>query len=249
MVELISLSAGYRKKAVLTDVDLRFESGYVTSVIGVNGSGKSTLIKTAAGILPALCGEVRLDGADIAALSHTERARRVAYLPQTRNLSDMTVMSLVLHGRFPYLGFPRRYTDSDRAVALRMLEVVGIPDLASRPLAELSGGQRQKAYLAMALCQETENLLLDEPTSFLDVSCRIDLWNLCRRLAGEGKCVVCVSHDIAEALKYSDRVALFDGGNLKAYATPSELVGSGALDAAFGVRITHLGGMEIKIEK
>lgn len=153
MIELKALSAGYRKKTVLSYINIRFDSGCVTSIIVVNGCGKSTLLKTAAGVLPCLCGEVFVDREPLSALSHTERARRISYLPQGRDLPDMTVMTLVLHGRFPYLGFPRRYSAADRRAAGDALERVGISHLKNSTLAELSCGQRQKAYLAMLLAQ------------------------------------------------------------------------------------------------
>ena len=227
MTELQNVTAGYGEKTVLQDISLAFPPGTVTAVLGPNGCGKSTLLKAAAGLLPIGAGRVLCPG---------PRARSIAYLPQSRTLPEMTAGQLVLHGRFPWLRWPRRYRPEDLAAARAAMDRLGIADLAERPLAELSGGTRQKCYLAMALAQGADTLLLDEPTSFLDIGCQLDLMTLCRELAAQGKAVAVVLHDLPLALGHGDRVAVLENGHLLALDAPEESWSSGILDQTFGGR-------------
>ena len=151
MIELRKISAGYRGEPVLRDVDLVFPAGCVTVLLGPNGCGKSTLLKTALGLLPALSGEVLYDGAPLSGMPPEQVARRAAYMAQSRNVPSIEARRMVLHGRFPYLSFPRRYRKSDYAAVRRAMEKADALELADRPMQELSGGQRQRVYLAMAL--------------------------------------------------------------------------------------------------
>lgn len=231
MLKIEHLSAGYGEKTVLKDVSLEFLPGTVTAVTGPNGCGKSTLLKAAAGLLAASAGAV---------LAPEPRARHIAYLPQFRPLPDMTAGQLVLHGRFPWLDWPRRYGPADRAAAAGAMERLGIDEFAERPLGELSGGTRQRCYLAMALAQGAEVLLLDEPTAFLDAAHQFQLLELCRALAAEGRAVVLVLHDLPMALTWADRVAVLEEGVLRALGTPEEIYASGILDRVFGVRIRKI---------
>ena len=139
MLEVKKLSAGYGGKSILHDVTVSFEKGKLTSMIGVNGSGKSTMLKAMLGILPFASGEVVMDGTDIRSMSRNEIAKRVAYLAQGKNTPDMTVEQMVLHGRFPYLSYPRRYQKIDREIAKKAMDVVGISHLSDRFLFTLSG--------------------------------------------------------------------------------------------------------------
>ena len=228
MLELRSVTAGYGEQMILHDFSLDFPPGTVTAILGPNGCGKSTLLKVAAGLLPLAAGEI---------LGEQPRARHVAYLPQSRRVPEMTVRQLVLQGRYPWLGWPRRYGEKDYALARRAMERLGVAGLADRPLGELSGGTRQKCYLAMALAQDTEVLLLDEPTSFLDPAHQLRLMALCRSVAAEGKTVAVVLHDLPLALRFADRVAVMDAGRLRAVGTPEEMMSTDILEKTFGVRI------------
>ena len=151
MIELRKISAGYRGEPVLRDVDLVFPAGCVTVLLGPNGCGKSTLLKTALGLLPALSGEVLYSGAPLSGMPPEQVARRAAYMAQSRNVPSIEAWRMVLHGRFPYLSFPRRYRKSDYAAVRRAMEKADALELADRPMQELSGGQRQKVYLALSL--------------------------------------------------------------------------------------------------
>ena len=237
MMELCHITAGYGGPPVLRDVSLVFEPGKVTVLAGPNGCGKSTLLRVAARLMAPERGEVRIEGQDVSRLSAKQFARLAALLPQSRPLPGITAGSLVLHGRFPYLGYPRRYGPADRAAARAAMERAGVLELAERNVARLSGGQRQKVYLAMALAQDTPVLLLDEPTTFLDIGCQLELAQLMRETAAAGKAVVMVLHDLNLALGCAHRVAVMEEGRLRAWGTPAEIYAGGALEEVFGVKV------------
>ena len=235
MLEAKNLSAGYPGRAVLAGVSLAARPGRVLALLGPNGCGKSTLLRTMAGLLPPLGGEVLLDGRRD--YSPRQAAQRVAYLPQSRTAPNITVRRLVLHGRFPYLSYPRRYGREDYEAVDRALAAADALDLADRPLPELSGGQRQKAYLAMALAQETEAILMDEPTTFLDIRHQLEVLALVRRLAEEGRGVVLALHDLCLALTAADDVAVLGEGRLLALGGPEAVYQSKVLERVMGVRL------------
>ena len=237
MIELNGLRAGYPGRTVLEEICLKFCPGQVLAVLGPNGCGKSTLLRAANGLLPRSGGEVLLDGVPLERLSARERARKIAYLPQSRAVPAITAERMVLHGRFPYLSYPRRYGREDREMVQQALEWVGAAELAPRLLPELSGGQRQKVYLAMALAQDTETVLMDEPTTYLDVSCQLEVMALARRLAEEGRAVVMVLHDLTLALRFAHRAVLLSGGRVRQAGTPEELFAGDALEQVMGVRL------------
>ena len=237
MIELKNLTVGYGDSPVLTDVTLAFPRGQVTVLLGPNGCGKSTLLKAIPGLSDRLRGEILVDGQPIGCFSSQELARRVSYLPQTRRVPDMTVERLVLHGRFPYLSYPRRYGKQDHAIARDAMAQVGITEYAHTSLPKLSGGTRQKAYIAMALAQDTDGVLLDEPNAYLDIAHQLQLMELCRGLARRGKAVVLVLHDLNLAMTHADRLAVLSGGRVIAQGSPETIFESGALEQAFGVTI------------
>ena len=234
MMELKHISAGYSGKRVLKDVSLGIQPGELTVLAGPNGSGKSTLLRCAARLLP-FEGEIRLSGRDTAGLTAKEYARKVAYLPQSRPVPGISAKTLVLHGRFAYLGYPRRYAAEDLEKARAAMERTGAAPYAEKSVADLSGGERQKVYLAMALAQETPVLLLDEPTTYLDISHQLQLMRLAKTLAAQGRAVVMVLHELNLALRFADRVAVLHQGGIRALEPPGDLCRSGVLEAVFGV--------------
>lgn len=224
----------------MRDVSLTFRPGEVLGVIGPNGSGKSTLLKTALGLQPKTGGTIILDGVPLEDRKPKEVARKLSYLPQSRRIPDITAWRLVLHGRFPYLGYPRRYRPEDYAAAQRALETAGALPLADRFLKTLSGGQRQKVYLAMALAQESGTILMDEPTTYLDVAHQLQVTALARQLAERGKAVALVLHDLPLAFRTADRLAVLRDGGLAAAGAPEELYGSGVIQETFGVKLRRV---------
>lgn len=240
MIELINLRAGYPGRTVLEDVTLSFPPGQVLALVGPNGSGKSTLLRTALGLIPKLGGEIRVDGDKLEDLSPRQLAQRAAYLAQSRPVPNITAGRMVLHGRFPYLSYPRRYRPEDHAIAQKALEQADALDLAQRSMPQLSGGQRQKVYLAMALAQDTGTVLLDEPTTYLDVGHQQEVMATARLLASEGKAVVAVLHDLCLAMRFAHRLAVLDGGRLQGVGTPEELYQSGILDQVFSITLRRV---------
>lgn len=240
MIELKNLSAGYGGRTVIREVSLSFPPGRVLALLGPNGCGKSTLLRAALGLIPKSGGEVLMDGAALESLSLRERARRAAYLPQSRPTPNITAYRMVLHGRFPHLSYPRRYRGEDYEAADRALERADALDVARRPMGELSGGQRQKVYLAMTLAQDAPTVLMDEPTASLDVGHQLEVMAISRRLAEEGRAVVMVLHDLPLALRGADDVALLSGGRLAAWGTAEEVYASGKLDEVFGIALRRM---------
>lgn len=237
MFELQQVSVGYDHLPLLQDVSFTVQGGQLTTLVGTNGCGKTTLLKAIARQLPLLGGQVQLQGRPIQNYDRKEFARTAAFMPQVRNIPEITVRGLVSHGRFPYLGLSRQMTAKDKAAVQAAMEATGVARWADRDLRELSGGERQRVYLAMALAQGGDAILLDEPTTYLDASAQFELLELLRGLAGQGKAVLLVLHDLAQALQYSDRVAVLAGGKLAAFDTPPRLFESKILDEIFGVTI------------
>lgn len=237
MVDIKNLATGYSGKPVLTDISLLFPSGKVTAVLGPNGCGKSTLLKTIAGILPLQKGSILVDGTDLSGLDPKHRARSVTYLAQNRPVPQMTAMQLTLHGRFPYLRYPRHYRREDIQVAESCLKKMGLWELKDAQLATLSGGQRQKVYLAMALAQDTPVVLMDEPTTFLDVGHQLQTLADAKDLARQGKTVVLVLHDLLLAMEHCDALAVMTQGHLLHSGTPEEIWQAGCLNDVFDIQL------------
>ena len=237
MIELSHISTGYGIKIILHDVSVAFEKGKLTSIIGANGCGKSTLLKTILGILPSKSGNITIDGARLKEMSRNDIARRIAYLSQEKNTPDMTVEQLVLHGRFPHLSYPRRYTDQDRVIAVGVMEQMGIVEYAHKPLYSLSGGMKQNSYIAMALAQETDYILLDEPTTYLDIAHQLELMKILRSLADSGKGIVAVMHDLPMAFTFSDKIILINDGRIVDDERPEKIYERNVIDKVFGIAL------------
>lgn len=239
MLEIRDFSAGYGKKEVLFQINANFSPGTVTAILGPNGCGKSTLLKALCGILPAR-GEVLLDGVSLPSLSQRQRAQMLSYLAQSRPVPDITVLRLVLHGRFPYLTFPRHYRREDLEAANAAMACLGISDLADTPLSRLSGGQRQKVYIAMVLAQDTPVVLLDEPTTYLDIAAQLQIMDQAQLLARQGKTVLVVLHDISRAMARAQQLLVMERGQVLAAGTPEEIFACGALEQAFSVKLRRI---------
>ena len=237
MLEIRNLSAGYGKAQVLHQVSFTAKPGEITTILGQNGCGKTTLLKAITGGLPLTGGEIFFGNVDISGMKPEELAKKVAYVAQGRMIPETTVGRLVLHGRFPYLRYPRRYSREDREIARQAMAEMGITDLEHRLLGELSGGMRQKAYLAMALAQRTPVILMDEPTTYLDIAQQLKFGDLVGELAAGGKTLVLVLHDLLLALGISQQLVVLDQGSVVAQGTPEEVLESGILNRIYGVGI------------
>lgn len=241
MIQLRNLCVGYGGQSVLAGVDLDFRPGEILVLAGPNGCGKTTLIRTVLGLQPALAGKILVDGRLAEELSPREMAQKAAYLAQSRPVPSITAERMVLHGRFPYLSYPRRYRPEDKAAARAALDRVGAVELEQRLMPQLSGGERQKVWLAMALAQDTETVFLDEPTTYLDARHQLEMMEIARWLAQQGKAVVMVLHDLCLALRGADRSAILADGCLQQVGTPEELLNSGCIDRVFGVALRRTG--------
>ncbi len=240
MMELKNVSAAYDGVQVLFDISAVFPSGKVTVLAGPNGSGKSTLVKTAANILRPIGGAVFADGRPIAQMAPREAAKKVAYLPQVRDVPDLTVGRMVLHGRFPHMGFPRSYTSEDREIVEDVLLETGLWEYRDRSVRSLSGGQRQKVYLAMALAQESDVILLDEPTTFLDISHQLETAALMRQLARRGRTVVMVLHDLSAAMEMADQMIILSEGHLAAAGSAEDIFRREIIPQVFQIRFERV---------
>ena len=237
LLEVEGLKFKYTDNNLFNDVSFRILQKDHIVLVGDNGCGKSTLLRVISRIIAPTEGEVFLDGVSLLSLTRTDSAKRVAYLPQSRNTSDIRVSSLVLHGRFPYTGYPRKYREEDYVKVENALRKMGIEDKKDQLVSSLSGGERQKVYIAMCLVQETDVLLFDEPTTFLDISRQFKLLDEAKKLAREGKCVVIVLHDIIQALETADNMVVMDEGRVVMEDTPSSVYDSGILEKVFSLRI------------
>ncbi len=237
MLKIEGLSAGYGRKPVIRDIDAAFSGAQIISVIGPNGSGKSTLMKAVMGFCSVFSGTICLDGRPVKEVGSRAFAQRVSYLPQIRPAGSITAGRLVLHGRFPYLSYPRHYRKQDYAVCRSVMEEIGIWDLKDAQMEALSGGERQKVYLAMALAGDTDLLLLDEPATYLDVRYQAELSALMQKLKERGKTVAAVLHDMNSALRISDRVLVMREGRIVMEGTPEEVYAGGVLREVFGVEV------------
>lgn len=223
---------------VLDGVSLTLRTQELTVLLGRNGSGKSTLLATVCAGL-RYDGEISIEGRELRTIPPRERARIAALLPQRLPHTTLSVRELVLLGRTPHTG-PLGLSDAhDREIARLAIEKAGLSHLSDRSCATLSGGERQRAALAMALAQEPRFLLLDEPTASLDMEARRQLYHICRTLAAEGRGVLLTMHDVNEAVRIADRIALLDRGRILFFGTVEELLGSEWIESTYRATRHH----------
>ncbi|WP_344855737.1 ABC transporter ATP-binding protein [Amycolatopsis ultiminotia] len=228
---------GYDKRAVSRDLSVSIPDQSFTVVVGPNACGKSTLLRALSRLLKPSEGLVVLDGADIRSYQTKEVARRVGLLPQTSIAPDgITVADLVARGRYPYQKLVRQWTEADEQAVLRAMDAAAVTDLSGRPVDELSGGQRQRVWVAMALAQHTDLLLLDEPTTFLDIAHQIELLELFTDLNHIGHTLVAVLHDLNHAARYGTHLIAMKDGNVVAEGPPGEIVTADLVEEVFGLR-------------
>lgn len=240
MLELKEVYAAYGRQEILHGVGAKMNAGQITVLAGPNGCGKSTLLKTIAGMLKKTSGEIWVGKKSWDDFKTGELAREIAYLPQNRKVPDISVRRMVLHGRFPYLNYPRHYSKKDLEMADWALQQVNMEAYAEKNMDQLSGGMQQKVYIAMALAQDTPIILMDEPTSFLDVVHQKKLMEIIRTLASQGKIVVLVLHDLSTALQVADQILLMKDGVIMGNGTAEEVFESGVLDEVFGIGIKRI---------
>lgn len=233
------LSFSYNGRSTLDHVTIAVRSGQTVGVIGPNGSGKSTLLRLLARALPPQAGEVTIDGRNIAGMERNALARLVAVVPQSPVLPDaFTVEETILLGRTPHLGFLETEGPRDLAIARRAMELTDTLPFAARRLAQLSGGERQRVVVARALAQEARFLLLDEPTTYLDLSHQQGLLQLVARLVHEENLgVLTAFHDLNTASEYCDEIAVLSQGRVRAHGAPDDVLTAAVIEAAFATPV------------
>ncbi|CAA9477818.1 MAG: ABC-type Fe3+-siderophore transport system, ATPase component [uncultured Solirubrobacteraceae bacterium] len=236
------LTLSYGTRPVVSGLDLEVTRGRVTALVGANASGKSTLLRALGRLLTPSSGTVLLDGAEIARLSTREVARRIAILPQDPAPPEsFAVRHLVAQGRYPHQQLLGRWTAHDEQAVEAALAATGIADLADRPLDELSGGQRQHAWIALTLAQETDVLLLDEPTTYLDMAHQVDVLELLAKLNHrDGRTIVMVLHDLNQAARYADEVIALRAGRVVCAGPPAEVITEELVQEVFGLEVRIL---------
>jgi cobalamin transport system ATP-binding protein len=242
MLEVRGLRVAYGEIEVLRGVDLDVGAGEVVGLVGPNGGGKTTLLKAITRSVASQAGQVRIGGDDAAKLSARELAQRVAVVPQTPSLPvGFLAREVVVMGRTPYLGFLDQEGPADYAKADAALAALGVEDAAYRRVEELSGGERQNVVLARALAQETQLLLLDEPTANLDIGHQIVISKLLRRMAAErGIGVLAALHDLTLASLYCDRLVLLAAGKVIAEGSPAGVLTQDNIRVSYGADVMVL---------
>ncbi|MGW3418005.1 ABC transporter ATP-binding protein [Streptomyces phaeochromogenes] len=231
------VTVGYGGRIVIDELDVAIPPGVITTVIGPNGCGKSTLLRTLSRLLKPTRGTVVLDGDDIVKLRTRDVAKKLGLLPQAPVAPEgLTVSDLVARGRHPHQSWLRQWSSDDVAVVERALAMTGVSDLADRPVDSLSGGQRQRVWISMTLAQGTDLLLLDEPTTYLDLAHAIDVLDLVDDLHESGCTVVMVLHDLNLATRYSDNLVVMREGAILAQGHPRDVITAELLHEAFGLR-------------
>ncbi|PWQ95172.1 Fe(3+) dicitrate ABC transporter ATP-binding protein FecE [Leucothrix arctica] len=232
-----ALTVGYHGTAIVQSVKLTVPHGKITALLGPNGCGKSTLLKAFANILKPMSGDVYWENQPLQELSAKHLSTQLALLPQTQPIPEgIKVKDLVAYGRSPHTGFWGNLSTTDLAIVQSMMVQTNVDELADKLVSELSGGQRQRVWLAMILAQETPYLLLDEPTTYMDINHQVELMHTLRALNNQGKTVVTVLHDINQAARYCDHLIVMKAGVLICQGTPSEVLTTEMLQAVFDLK-------------
>lgn len=245
MIRSERLCAGYEGVEILHSVSLNIPQGKFTALIGPNGCGKTTLLKACAGILKPDSGIVCASGKDVQKLHPRDLAKILSYMPQSRPIPEMTVSQLAAHGRYAHLKWGRSLSEDDRAIIRAAMETTDTLSLCDKRMDRISGGERQRAYIAMMLAQQTPVMLLDEPTTYLDPKACLDMMDMLKNLSAKGRTVLAVLHDISLALEYCDHIVLMDKGCIAASGAPETIVSSGLIEKIFGIGLEYGPGIRL----
>ncbi len=234
MLVFENLTVSYGKRKILDGVSFPLVPCKLTALIGRNGAGKSTLL-SCVNQERSYVGKILYENRELAGMSARERARLVALLPQTLAAPPVTVEELVCFGRSPYLDFGKRLTETDRRIVRESMETAGVDGLGAQRVDRLSGGERQKAYFAMMLAQKTPVMALDEPTTYMDMAYERSFFRMLAELKAGGHTLLVVLHDLSQALRQADYLAVLDGGRLAFYGTAAACAETGVIESVFGV--------------
>ena len=239
MISIKNISAGYGSDLVLKDVSIDIDVGQFVGLIGPNGSGKTTLLRVLSNVLTPRAGQVLLEGHDLQKISKRKLARTIACLPQDISLNlSFTVREITLMGRYPHLPKIGRETGTDFEIADRAMALADVSHLSDRLITEISGGEKQRTLIAMCLAQEPEVLLLDEPTSHLDVGHQLSVLDLIQKLNHRSDMtVIAVFHDLNLAAEYCHRLMVLDKGQVESVGTPKDVLTSDMIQKVYGAKV------------
>ena len=239
LLEVKNLKFGYGKELVLDGISFNVKKGEFLSIIGPNGSGKSTLLKTLNNLYPSKLGEISLDGQDINKLKKRDLAKKMALVLQDNTIEyEFTVEDIVLMGRHPHKGRFERENEEDYKIIDESLEMTNTRNIRDRMVTEISGGERQRVMIAKALAQKPTIILLDEPTSHLDINHQIEILRLLRRMNKEkGTTIILVIHDINLGIRYSDRVIMLNEGKIVAIGDAEKVITKKNIKVAYDINV------------
>ncbi|WP_105901340.1 Fe(3+) dicitrate ABC transporter ATP-binding protein FecE [Vibrio gangliei] len=230
------LTVGYGQEPIVKTVTTSIPKGKITALLGPNGCGKSTLLKTLSRLLEPRSGQVLWNGQSIADISPKILAQQLSLLPQSQVVPEgITVREAVAYGRSPYTGFWGQLSPNDKQHIVQAMRSTGVEDFSERLLSDLSGGQCQRVWLALTLAQDTDYILLDEPTTYLDINHQVELMKLMRSLNHLGKTIVTVLHDINQACRYCDHLIVMQAGKVVCEGAPADVMTSTLLNNVFGL--------------
>lgn len=231
-----NLHVSHRQHTVLRNINLRVQQGQLVAIVGPNGCGKSTLLRSIARLHKPSKGSIHIDGGNVWTLRPSSAAKRLAFLPQSPQAPQgITARTLAQHGRHPHQGLFRQWSAFDEQIVDEALAATGVSAFCDTPLEELSGGQRQRCWLAMALAQDTPLLLLDEPTSMLDLGHQVEVLDQIKHLTRTGHSIVIVLHDLSLAARYADLLVAMNQGEIVATGKPSDIVTPQLVQQLYGI--------------
>uniref|UniRef100_V5XIS9 ABC transporter n=1 Tax=Mycolicibacterium neoaurum VKM Ac-1815D TaxID=700508 RepID=V5XIS9_MYCNE len=232
------LTLGYSDTPIVAGLNAEITEGAITAIVGPNACGKSTLLRGLARLLRPAGGQVLLDGADISSLRTKDVARKLGLLPQSSIAPEgITVADLVARGRFPHQRALRQFTRDDEVAVAEAMAATGVTALSGRAVDELSGGQRQRVWVAMVLAQQTPLILLDEPTTFLDIAHQIELLDLFAELNDtQGRTIVAVLHDLNHACRFADQIIAMKAGRIVAQGEPARVITADLVEDVYGMK-------------
>ncbi|MBS4209502.1 ABC transporter ATP-binding protein [Bacillus sp. FJAT-50079] len=232
-----NITIKYDDRVISENLSVKIPPGSFTAIVGPNACGKSTLLRTLSKLIKPSKGHVLLDGKKITAYKSKEVARKLGLLPQSSTAPDgITVANLIAHGRYPYQSLMKQWTDEDEKAVLTAMELTNTSSLSHRFVDELSGGQRQRVWIAMVLAQQTPLLLLDEPTTYLDIAHQIELLELFTDLNEQGNTLVAVLHDLNHAARYANHIIAMKEGRMISQGNPKEIVTAQLVEEVFGLK-------------